>query len=354
MARPGGLPYAAPRDRSAAVDQDCIKLASYFSGHGFTGDSVAGLRGSGGIAASIVLRGTDGAGHGHHFRAGRSLDLPENHPGIAVAVGSGPGIGTVLDQALTMSGSALVTLERARLLSEEIDPVGLWDRAGEATRMTVYFSRQDRIYQVPVFEVICELLHRRGMDGATVLAGIGSTFRGRRQRPHPAGRGDGPPMMVIAVGSGEGLGLVLPEIGNLLRHPLITLEHVRVCKHDGRLITPPRAVPGTDADGRPLWHKLTVYACGSPRHDGEPVHRAISRRLHAAGLHGVITLRGLWGFRGDRAPHGGRHAPGVTIVIGPPERMPAAFSVIDELTAGRGLVTSETVAAVRAGARHES
>jgi hypothetical protein len=72
----------------------------------------------------------------------------------------------------------------------------------------------------------------------------------------------------------------------------------------GGFISSPRAVSGTDADGRPLWHKLTVYACNSARHGGEPVHRAISRRLHAAGLDGVITLRGLWGFRGDRAARG--------------------------------------------------
>jgi PII-like signaling protein len=156
------------------VDQDCIKLAGYFSGHGFTGESLARLCGSGGVAASIVLRGTDRAGRGRHFRACRSPDLPEN--------------------------------------------------------------------QVPAFEVICELLYRRGMDGATVLAG----------------RGEGSPMMAVAIGSGQRLGLVLPEIGGLLRHPLITLEQIRVCKRDGRLISPPRAVPGTDADGRPLWHKLTV------------------------------------------------------------------------------------------------
>ena len=38
------------------------------------------------------------------------------------------------------------------------------------------------------------------------------------------------PMMIIAVGSGERIGRVLPELGALLRRPLITLERVRVCK----------------------------------------------------------------------------------------------------------------------------
>ncbi len=66
--------------------------------------------------------------------------------------------------------------------------------------------------------------------------------------------------------------------------------------------------------------------------------------------------RSIWGFHGDHAPHGdrllqlGRHVPAVTIVIDTPERISAAFSVIDELTSERGLVTSETIPAMRASA----
>jgi PII-like signaling protein len=62
----------------------------------------------------------------------------------------------------------------------------------------------------------------------------------------------------------------------------------------------------------------------------------------------------MWGFHGDHAPHGdrllqlGRHVPAVTVVIDSPARIAAAFAVIDELTASRGLVTSELVPAMRA------
>ena len=64
----------------------------------------------------------------------------------------------------------------------------------------------------------------------------------------------------------------------------------------------------------------------------------------------------MWGFRGEHAPHGGSalrlglHVPAVTIVIDAPDRIPAAFAIIDELTAERGLVTSETVPVIRAPA----
>jgi PII-like signaling protein len=70
----------------------------------------------------------------------------------------------------------------------------------------------------------------------------------------------------------------------------------------------------------------------------------------------VTTHAGIWGFHGDRPPHGehflqrGHHVPAVTTVLGTAERISAAFDVIDELTGERGLITSQTVAAMRAPA----
>ena len=103
----------------------------------------------------------------------------------------------------------------------------------------------------------------------------------------------------------------------------------------------------------PLWHKLMVYTSEAALHDGQPIHRAIIRRLRAAGISGATTQRGIWGFHGDHAPHGdrllqlGRHVPAVSVVIDAPERIEAAFDIIDELTSEQGLVTSEAVPAIR-------
>jgi PII-like signaling protein len=202
---------------------------------------------------------------------------------------------------------------------------------------------------------VCGLLHRRGVAGATALLGVDGTAHGRRERASFFSRNATTPMMVIAVGSGTRIGQVLPELSALLRRPLLTLERVRICKRDGRLLCPPTALPGRDQSGMPLWHKLMVYTSEAALHDGQPVHRAIVRRLRAAGISGATTQRGVWGFHGDHAPHGdrllqlGRHVPAVTIVIDSPERIAAAFAVIDELTAEQGLVTSETVPAMRPG-----
>ena len=330
------------------------KLTSYFgerhrSGGAFVADTLLELYGRHEIASSILLRGTEGFGLKHHLRTDRSLTLSEDLPLVAVAVDTRPQIEAVLAPVLALNPTGLVTLEGARLLDDTV--VAAPD---EATKLTVYLGRQERVYRVPAFVALCDLLQRRGVDGATALLGVDGTAHGRRQRAAFFSRNAEVPMMVIAVGAGEQISRVLPELGAVLRRPLLTLERVRVCKRDGHcLARPDRAGPG--GDGR--WQKLMVYTSEAVKHQGQPVHRAIVRRLRSAGISGTTTLRGIWGFHGDHAPHGdrllqlGRHVPTVTIVIDTPERIATAYAVIDELTSERGLVTCETVSRLDEGGR---
>jgi len=341
------------------VTADCLKLTSYFgerhrSGGAFAADALLELYGRHEIATSILLRGTEGFGLKHHLRTDRSLTLSEDLPLIAVAVDTRPRIEAVLAQTIQLNRTGLVTLERARLLTDTTGPVAPTDPllAGTA-KLTVYLGRQERAYRVPAFVAVCDLLHRRGVDGATALLGVDGTAHGRRERAAFFSRNAEVPMMVIAVGPGEQIGRVLPELGALLDRPLLTLERVRICKRDGQRLATPQPRPGTDEHGMALWQKLMVYTSEAVQHHGQPVHRAIIRRLRSAGISGATTQRGIWGFHGDHAPHGdrllqlGRHVPAVTIVIDTPDRIAAAFSVIDELTSERGLVTSETIPAMR-------
>jgi PII-like signaling protein len=343
------------------VNADCLKLTSYFgerhrSGGTFVADALIELYGRHEIAASILLRGTEGFGLKHHLRTDRYLTLSEDLPLIAIAVDTRPRIETVLSQTLRFNSTGLVTLERARLLAGAIDPVPRPENLPEAIKLTVYLGRQERVYRVPAFIALCDLLHRRGIDGATALLGVDGTAHGRRERAAFFSRNAEVPMMVIAVGSGERIAGVLPELGALLHRPLLTLERVRICKRDGQLLATPDAVPGADDHGMARGQKLMVYTSEAVQHHGQPIHRAIIRRLRSAGISGATTQRGIWGFHGDHAPHGdrllqlGRHVPAVTVVVDTPERISVAFSVIDQLTSERGLVTSETIPAMRASA----
>lgn len=343
------------------MDVDCIKLISYFGERQRTkgtlvGDALIDLYSRHQVAVSILVRGTQGFGLKHYLRSNSSLGPSEGLPLTAIAVGNEPNIEAVLDQTLELNLPGLVTLERARLLSDEIDPVGIVENADEATKLTIYPARHDRAYAVPAYKAICELLYRRGIAGATALVGVDGTAHGRRQRVKLFGGHADLPMMITVVASGDRIGMVLPELGGLLRRPLMTLERLRVCKRDGQLINRPEHAAGLDDRGFPRWQKLTVYASGAARYEGQPIHRAIMRSLRSAGISGATTYAGIWGFHGDRPPHGdhflqlGRQAPYITTVIDAPERVSAAFDILDKLTSEHGLITSETVSAVRAPA----
>jgi PII-like signaling protein len=340
------------------VNADCIKLTSYFSerqraGGRFVADALLDLYGQHQITASVLLRGTEGFGLKHHLRTDRSLTLSEDLPLIAVAVDRRPRIEALLGDTLRLHSPGLVTLERARLLAGELAAASLPDGRPDATKLTIYLGRQERVYRVPAFAAVCDLLHRRGVAGATALLGVDGTARGRRERARFFSRNAAVPMMVIAVGDGDRIGRVLPELGGLLRDPLVTVERVRVCKRDGELLAAPRALPGVDEHGLALWQKIMVFTSEAALQGGQPLHRALVRALRSAGISGATTMRGVWGFHGDHPPHGdrllqlGRHVPTVTVVIDTPDRIAAAFRVIDELTSERGLVTSETIPAMR-------
>ena len=342
------------------MNEDCLKLTSYLgerqrTGNAFVADALLDLYGRHKIATSVLLRGIEGFGAKRHPRTDRSLTLSEDLPLVAVAVDARPRIEAMLNEATRLTRSGLVTLERARMLTGDIGPVTLPEDLNEATKLTIYLGRQERVYRVPAFIAVCDLLHRRGVAGATALLGVDGTAHGRRQRAAFFSRNAETPMMVISVGSGEQISRVLPELGGLLHRPLLTLERVTICKRDGARLGTPSALPGTDATGMTLWHKLMVYTSEAALcDDGQPIHRAIVRRLRAAGISGATTLRGVWGFHGDHAPHGdrllqlGRRVPAVTIVVDTPERIAMAFAAIDELTGEQGLVTIETVPAIRA------
>ena len=112
-------------------------------------------------ATSILLRGIEGSGR-QQPRVGRSLPRAAESALTAIAVDTRANIEAVLDETLRLARPRLVTIERARLLSGEIEPVRLGEEPGDATRLTVYCRQRDRAYQMPAFEAACELLYRGG------------------------------------------------------------------------------------------------------------------------------------------------------------------------------------------------
>jgi PII-like signaling protein len=340
------------------MDEDCLKLSVYLAERRRTRDEfvsevLLGLYERHCVASSIVLRGIGGFGTGRHLRTDESLTLSEDPPVVIVAVDTRKTIDAVLDPVLAIKQRGLVTLERARLLRDDIGPLELSDDLHEAVKLTIYVGRKERIYGVPAYVAICDLMYRRQIAGASVFLGVDGIAHGDRQRAQFFGRNTDVPMMVVAVGSGELIGRVLPELGGLLRRPMITLERVRVCKRDGELMERPHSLPGFDDHGLPLWQKLMIYTSESAHYRGVPIHRALIHRLRRRKTSdGATVLRGIWGFHGDHEPHGdkllslSRHVPVVTVIVDTPANIAESFDVVDELTRDEGLVTSEMVPAL--------
>lgn len=328
------------------MEEDGVRLTSYFrerqrvEGGGTPGEALIGLFSRRNVTVSILLRGDHAAAS------------PDDPAVAAVAVDTRVNAEALLGQVAELARPRLVTLERVRLLRGDIEPVRLAEDPGEATELTAYFGRQDRVYQVPAFEAACELLYRRGIACASILPGADGTIHGRRQRAHLLRHDADVPLMLVAVGPGSRIAAVLPELGAMFRHPLMTVKKVQQCKRDGELIGRPRFAPAADAQpGMTARLKLTVYTAEAVRPGGQFADRVIARELRAAGISGASTVRGSWGFHADHAPHGdhfphrGRHVPVMTTLIGTDEQVTAAFDVIGAISADDCLVTAETVLA---------
>ena len=158
-------------------------------------------------------------------------------------------------------------------------------------------------------------------------------------------------MMIVAVGSGEQIARLVPELGGLPRRPLLALERVRVCRRDGHFLSPPSPLPATDEQGLAVWQKLMVCAsskratavarfvwrlgagCGGPSQRGDvPAgHLGLPRRPPAARRSPAAASPPRPGRDDHR-----RHARAV----------PDSFAIVDELTGEARLVTSEMLPAL--------
>jgi PII-like signaling protein len=282
-----------------------------------------------GLHAAALLRGVEGFGAKHRLHTQRFLTLSEDLPLVAIGVGARDRIDGVFEQAKKLVHEGLVTLERAQIGGAS---------PHEEAKLTLYVARDE-----PYVDVVDEL-RRGGVAGATVLLGVDGMAHGSRRRARFLSRNGGVPLLVVSVGSADSIERALANVRALLVDPVTTLERVRVCKRDGRLLARPQ-----EHDG---WQKLTVYAGEQARHEGRPLYIQLIRRLREAGAAGATAVRGVWGFSGDHAAHGDRplrvrrRVPVVTTIVDRSEESVRWFEIVDELTDEAGLVTSEIVPTV--------
>ena len=168
------------------MNDDCLKLTTYFgerhrTEEQFVADALLDLYGRKEVEVSVMLRGAEGFGLKHHLRTDRLLTLSEDLPLVSVAVDTRARIENLLEEVIVdqasradhaRAGADADRRDRGRsTLPEELH---------EATKLTIYVGRQERSTGSPAFVAVCDLLHRRGVAGATVLLGVDGTAHGVR------------------------------------------------------------------------------------------------------------------------------------------------------------------------------
>jgi PII-like signaling protein len=345
-------------DCGPAVNSDCLKLTAYFGERQrvngrFLAEDLLTLYGQRAVATSAMLRGIASYGPRKELRSDEWLSLSEDPPVTVAAVDLRDKMAGLVEDVVEMTPRGLVTLERARLLSDDTANFVVPEEVRDSAKLTIYVGRQAHVEGVPAYYAICELLYHQGVSGASVFLGVDGTVRGERRRAHFFSRNVDVPLMIISVGDANSIAPAVPQLGAMLSRPLFTVERIRVCKRDGQLLARPDPLPMTDDNGRPLWQKLMIYTSSAALHNGAPIHRGMIRELRASdAASGATVLRGVWGFHGNRKPHGdrlfqlSRHVPVTTIIVDRPDRIARSFEVVDEFTREQGLVTSEMVPAL--------
>lgn len=336
-----------------------IKLTTYFEerdrvGGRFLADALFDVYERHAVRTSVLLRGVAGFGEHHRLHTDRLLTLSENLPAVSIAVDRRERIEHVLPDVLRTATSGLVSLERARLVSDDLEHVQLDDPPGTAIKLTLYGGRAVRAGGRAGYVAALDELRAAGIAGASVLLAVDGTLHGERRRARFFARNAGVPLMLLAVGEARSIGPALPTLSRLLEGPSATIEQVRICKSDGAHLSEPHAVPERDPASFPIRQKLMVHAEEQDHSNGRPLYAELVRRMQRNGAAGVTVLRGVRGFYGDREPVADRllavrrNVPVHAVVVDTPKRIRRLWPIIDAVTCQHGVVTSELVPATHA------
>lgn len=99
----------------------------------------------------------------------------------------------------------------------------------EAELLRIFIGEADKFEGKPLFEVIANLAHRKGMAGATVIRGLMGF--GAHSRIHTAKilrLAEDLPIIIEIVDEPQKIEALLPELDKMIKEGLVTLEKINV------------------------------------------------------------------------------------------------------------------------------
>lgn len=104
----------------------------------------------------------------------------------------------------------------------------------KAVRMRIYMGESDHYRGEPAYKAVVHLLREKGVWGATVTRGIyGFGKRSVLHASSPLRLSEDMPILVETVDSEKKITSLLPQVSEMVKGGLITVEDVRVVRHIG-------------------------------------------------------------------------------------------------------------------------
>jgi PII-like signaling protein len=255
-------------------------------------------------------------------------------------------------------------------------PVGASPAAGvgDVVRATVWGPRTGP--RSPHLRAV-DALYRHGAESATVLLGVDGVLDGERRRARFVAANRGVPAVTVAVGERGAIDAALAELGALAN--LVTIEAVERSSryargrfHGEGGVEPNRryateslhgsegGVERNSVDDRLKLHgggpsgagegtRVTLVTSEATQGGDGPLYLTFIDALRRGGAPGATALRGVWGFRGDVAPHGDRvlalrrEVPLIVEVVDSPERSAQWLEIAGSLRGDSDLAYSQAV-----------
>jgi PII-like signaling protein len=280
-----------------------------------------------GVEAAALLRGVEGFGAKHSLRTERLLSLSEDAPLVAVAVGETEVVEGLMDEVGAMATTGTAT-------ASAVEVAALVVASAERVKATVWGPRSGN--GSPHLGAVAAF-RRCGADAATVLLGVDGVLGGERRRARFLAGNQEVPAMTVAVGERARIETALAELGG--DASLVTVEGVELSSRIAELSlhTPPAI-------------RVTLVTSEIAKSGAHPRYLRFIHALREEGAAGATALRGVWGFRGGREPHGDRvlalhrDVPILVEAIDTPERASRWAEIASDLAGDDDLVYAEPVA----------
>ena len=318
-----------------------------------------------GVWAAALLRGVEGFGSNALVRTERFLSLSEDQPLVAVAVGEGEKVEALAEEVKAIAAEGLMVLEE----------VGVWvgdaglattgtptttaagvgvpvvgsaaEVAGDVVRATIWGPRTGA--ESPHLRAV-DALYRHGAAAATVLLGVDGVLDGERRHARFVAANREVPAMTVAVGERGVIVEALAELGALAN--LVTFEGVERSRryaterlHSGEGVARSSRIARTSRHAA----RVTLLTSEATQCASGPLYLEVLHALRRSGAPGATALRGVWGFRGDVAPHGDRvlalrrDVPLLVETVDSVERSERWLEIAESLAAGSDLVYCQGV-----------